>query len=407
MTNDEPAVYPPVGSVDEIIALTDEYWRGWSSRCQQDVPYREAVVRSALTLKLLSFSPSGAVVASPTTSLPEVPGGDKNWDYRYCWLRDASLTVRAFKDLGYEEEASAFAQWILHATRQTRPKLRVLYDVYGRTPGAEKEIEGVSGYRGALPVRAGNLAMDQVQLDVYGEVLDAVAATEVGERRLSRDERLFLEEVIRYATDHWREADSGIWEMRGEPRQYVESKVMCWLAATRGAELAERGVLHMSAQNLRNVADEMREAILLEGYDRRHDAFRDALGGEGLDAALLRLPLVGFCEPGDALMEGTIDAIRERLCREDLVYRREDEMRSGEGAFVICSFWLVDCLARAGRVAEASEVFERLLSKANDLGLYAEEIDAESGAFRGNFPLAFSHVGLINAAVSIGRGGGG
>ncbi len=405
LTADEPAVFPPLDAIGEMIELTDGYWRQWASKCKVNVPNRDLVVRSALVLKLLSSSPSGAIMASPTTSLPEVPGGDKNWDYRYCWLRDASLTVRAFLDLGYEDEARAFTQWMLHATRLTRPKLQVLYDTYGRQPSPERMLEELNGYRGAKPVRVGNEAGEQVQLDVYGEVVDAVAACYGSADHLSRDERLFVQNVVKYIIDHGREPDNGIWELRGARKHYVDSKVMSWLALERAAQLSEKRLIKMDVDHLRSTASTIRELVRTRGYSSKLNGFRQVLDEDALDAAALRMPIVGFCPATDPLMSRTIDAIVEHLARGELVYRRDEEKRTNEGAFVACSFWLVDCLARQGRQREATKAFELLLARSNDVGLYSEEIDASTGSFLGNFPLGFSHTALINAAVTIGKEG--
>lgn len=400
-----PAILP---SVEELYAekfeLTIQWWRKWAARCRYDGPHRDEVVRSALALKLLSFAPSGAVVAAPTTSLPERVGGDLNWDYRFCWLRDASLTIRALLGLGYFEEADAFFSWMLHATQLTRPEIRVLYDVYGRKPEPEKSLDHLRGYADSRPVRVGNGAMGQLQLDMYGGVVEAASffIQEGGE--LSADERRMLHDLASYARRHWREPDNGIWEPREERKHNTFSQTRCWVALDRVIKLHEDGRLpDVSMDGFADDRDEIRRDVEENCWNPNLQSYTQGRGGDTLDAVLLLMGLHGFEDPASDRMRGTYRQIQKRLrVGPGLIYRYEQSIPAGEGAFAISCFWVADFLARGGgTLDEARAWFKQTLTYANDLGLFAEEIDPKSGDALGNFPQAFTHVGLINAALSI------
>jgi GH15 family glucan-1,4-alpha-glucosidase len=401
----EIGVIAPLGkAADTRLEATLAWWRNWIGRCAYEGSHREAVVRSAITLKLMTFALSGAVVAAPTTSLPEAIGAGRNWDYRYCWLRDAALTMRAFTGLGFQDEAASFLQWLLHATRLTWPELQVMYDVYGRTNLEEQELDHLSGYRNSRPVRIGNEAHRQVQLDVYGGVVFAAFDYVEKGGRLQADEAKLLAGFGETVCRKWREPDSGIWEIRGPPRHYTFSKVMCWMALDCLMKLHERGCVRADLDRFCRERDAIGREIEARGFNERLRSYVSELDGERLDAALLLMGCLGYKEPDDPRMRSTFERTKERLGRNGLLYRYEeglDNLPSREGAFGICSFWAVDNLARRGDCEAAEQAFEHILSFASDVGLFAEEIDVETGAALGNFPQAFTHVGLINAAMTI------
>ncbi len=403
-TRGEVAVLPLLGeAADERYARTLYWWRRWSARGRSDLPFPAAVQRSALALKMLAHSLSGAIVAAPTTSLPEAVGCSRNWDYRYCWLRDASLTLRAFSDLGYVAEAAAFLNWLLTTTGLTRPRLRVVYDVYGDPRIGESPLPHLDGYWHSRPVRIGNRAHTQLQLDVYGSVCAAaaelVAAGETLDFFAKRALVRFGTEVVR----HWREPDNGIWE-RQRKRQNTHSKLMCWVALDRLLALDGKLGLRIDRAKLDTERAAIRAWIESEAWSDAVSSFVAAPGTDSADASLLALARFGFIDARDERMVATYEYLEQRLASGALLYRYEpgtDDLPGREGAFGIAGFWAVDYLARAGRVEEAERRFAALVAYANDVGLLAEEIDAQSGAQLGNFPQGYTHVGLIAAAVSL------
>ncbi|MGA8432078.1 MAG: glycoside hydrolase family 15 protein [Candidatus Sulfotelmatobacter sp.] len=402
-SEEAPATLPPLdSSLDERIGRSIAHWQQWGRKANYDGAYRNDVTRSALALKLLSYAPSGAIIAAATTSLPERVGGDLNWDYRYCWLRDASLTIRALLELDYWDEAEDFLDWMLQATRLTQPKLRVLYSLYGDKAPAEYELDHLSGYRGSQPVRIGNAAREQLQLDVYGEVVDAAAQFAFHGGHLDGEMQKALLGFGGYVAKHWNEADQGIWEPRQLPQHHTHSRLLCWTALDRLVALSERGMLSaVPIEEYKQHRDVIRREIEERAWNHELQSYVSILDGDQFDASLLLLSWYGFEKADSPRMQGTYKAIRQYLGTADGLLYRYASAKS-EGTFAICSFWEAEYLALGGgSLDDARQLFMQLIKYRNDLGLYGEEIDADTGAALGNFPQAFTHVGLIGAALSI------
>lgn len=398
-----PSVFAPLASdANQRIERSIAWWREWAAACRYKGPYRDDVIRSALVLKLLSFSPSGAIIAAPTTSLPEKIGGVRNWDYRYCWLRDASLTLRALCDLGFDVEAESFLSWLLHATRLTWPDVRVLYGAYGESQLPEREID-LAGYAESRPVRVGNAAAGQFQLDTYGELVESAFVWVSRGGVLDRDSRMNLVELGRTVCTRWREPDDGIWERRSARRHHTHSKAMCWVALDRLVKLHESGYLRAPVGDFARERDALRDDIEHRGFNTQLDSYVSTYEGNDVDASLLVLALHGYTDANSPRMRATSRRIREHLGVDWLLYRyrEHDGLPPGEGAFGICGFWEVENQVLQGRRAEAVRQFEDLLTYGNDLRLFAEEVDPHTRAALGNFPQGLTHVGVINAALEL------
>ncbi|HZH25647.1 MAG TPA: glycoside hydrolase family 15 protein [Azospirillaceae bacterium] len=402
--NRDILVLPPLEEAGRRLAETVGWWADWSGRCRYDGPYRAAVLRSALALKLLTYSQSGAVMAAATTSLPEAIGAGRNWDYRFCWLRDASTTLQVFFDLGYRGEGEAFLEWLLHSTRLTRPRLDILYDAFGRSDVRGAELDHLEGYRGSRPVRVGNDAVKQFQLDVYGSVVDGAFLFAERGGRLDYAEQNMLRQFGRIVCERWREPDNGIWEIGGPPRHYVHSKLMCWVALDRLVRLHEAGRLKVPADVYRRERDAIREAIETRGFDPARRCYVGVLDEGWLDAAVLTMARLGYRDARDPRIVSTLQRLMSDLGDGGLVRRYGDgydRIPTREGAFGMCSFWTVELLALQGRIDEAHRLFQRVLAMGNDVGLLAEEFDPASGEALGNIPQAYTHAGLVSAALAL------
>jgi GH15 family glucan-1,4-alpha-glucosidase len=394
---------PDPAELDRRLDATIDWWRAWSAQIALDGRDAPAVVRSAIVLRALANPTTGAIAAAATTSLPESPGGELNWDYRFSWVRDSVMSVRSLADVGARDEADAFRRFIERSAAGSVDDLQIMYGIGGERRLSEILLDDLEGYRGARPVRIGNAAWQQEQLDVYGELLELAWRWHERGHTLDDDYWRFALELVDAAGERWRRPDRGIWEIRGEPRHFVHSKVMCWSALDRGIRLAERSLREAPVDRWRAQRDAVRRAVERHGYDRRRGVFLQAFGSDALDAALLLLPAFGFVDWGDERMVRTTDAIREELDEHGLLlrYRAPRGYPGREGSFLACSFWLVECLARQHRVDEAREVFDRTMATANDLGLFAEEYDTRAGEPLGNFPQGLTHLAHISAAVAL------
>jgi GH15 family glucan-1,4-alpha-glucosidase len=404
-----PSFESPAAPIDPFRALetTTDFWREWTGRCPDVGPWTGAVKRSLITLKALTYAPTGGIVAAVTTSLPERLAGSRNWDYRFCWLRDATFTLLAFMHLGYYDEAQIWRDWLIRAIAGSPHQVQIMYGVGGEHWLPELVIPWLAGYENSSPVRIGNAAAQQLQIDIFGEVADTIfQALKAGMKPSKRQHATRLV-VFEHLATAWREPDEGIWEVRGERQHFVHSKVMAWVAFDRAAndEKAEAD----SRQRWREIANEIHAEICERGFDSELNSFVQAYGSKRLDASLLRMSPVGFLPPDEPRMRGTLRAIEDKLLIDgEFVLRYEadnpaDGLPEGEGAFLACSFWLVDNYILQGRYAQARHLFERLLARCNDVGLLAEEFDPRTGRMLGNFPQAYSHVGIINCALNLSR----
>lgn len=390
----------------ELMNAAERWWRQWSSRYQEAGPWRDAVIRSLITLKSLTYHPTGGIAAAATKSLPEQLGGNRNWDYRFCWLRDSTFTLYALALAGYTEEASAWREWLLRAVAGEPRKMQIMYGLAGERRLTESVIDWLAGYEGSSPVRAGNAAHQQFQLDVFGEVMDSFYTA----RRLklpAETEAWHVQHVLMdFLEGAWKQPDQGIWEMRGPRRHFTHSKVMAWVAADRAVKMVERYGNQGPADRWRKLRDSIHAEVLAKGYSSKLNAFVQYYGADQLDASLLLIPLVGFLPASDPRIAGTVQAIERALIVDGLVNRYDsntaaDGLPPGEGSFLACTFWYADNLALLGKRHQARELFERLLALRNDVGLLAEEYDITRRRMVGNFPQAFSHVALINTAHNL------
>jgi GH15 family glucan-1,4-alpha-glucosidase len=395
----------------ELFEGTVAYWRRWLGQSRYTGRWRETVQRSALTLKLLTYEPTGALVAAPTTSLPERLGGERNWDYRYTWIRDAAFSLYALLRLGFTDEAAAFMDWLTHRFRDERPResgpLQIMYGIDGRSELPEEMLDHLEGYRGSRPVRVGNNAATQLQLDIYGELIDSVYLYNKYGTPIFHDAWQDLSRIVEWISEHWDQADEGIWETRGGRRQFTFSRLMSWVAVERAMRIARQRGLPGNVPAWGETRDAIYDQIMARGLNQERGAFVQHYDTDVLDASILLMPLVKFISPSDPRWLSTLDAISRELVSDSLVYRYDptaspDGLRGDEGTFSMCTFWYVEALARAGRVDEARVVFEKMLTYANHLGLYAEQI-GRTGVQLGNFPQAFTHLALISAAINLDR----
>lgn len=403
-----PSHLDPPEPIDPEIALqeTETFWKEWCSHCTRDGEYHDLIMRSLITLKALTFGPTGGIVAAPTTSLPEKLGGARNWDYRFCWLRDATFTLLALMNSGYTEEASAWHNWLLRAAAGSPSSMQIMYGIWGQRRLLEWEAGWLDGYEGAQPVRIGNAAHAQLQLDVYGELIDAFHQSRMAKLKLD-DETWALEcNVLNHLAEVWDQPDHGIWERRGQPRHYVFSKVMTWVAFDRGIKSAETFGFKAPLLHWRALRDAIHRDVCHSGFDAEENAFVESYGSKLLDASLLLLPAVGFLPASDPRMCGTIAAVESHMMRNGFVLRHDprevsEEKQPIEGAFLACTLWLADAHVLSGNLDKAQELFDRVAGLANDVGLLAEEYDAIARRQTGNFPQALTHIALINTAHNL------
>ena len=397
----------PVDS-ERALAETESFWREWHGQRPDSLPdeWRDVVARSLMVLKALTYAPTGGIVAAPTTSLPEWIGGVRNWDYRYCWLRDATLTLLTLLSAGHVDEAAHWRRWLLRAVAGDPADLQIMYGVAGERRLTEFELPWLAGYEGSAPVRVGNAASEQVQIDVYGEVMDALYQARAHGQPGERPAWALQQALLRYLEGAWRRPDAGIWEIRGEPRHFVHSKVMAWVAFDRAVRSVETQGLDGPVDRWRALRDEIHRDVCAQGFDETIGSFTQSYGSPELDASLLLLPLVGFLPGSDARVRGTVEAVERELVQDGLVLRYRsgagaDGLPPGEGVFLPCSFWLVDCLELLGRHDDALELLDRLLALANDVGLLSEEYDPQAQRLLGNFPQAFTHLALVNSVFNV------
>ncbi|ACQ78448.1 glycoside hydrolase 15-related protein [Beutenbergia cavernae DSM 12333] len=398
---------------EHSLRSTEKFWTSWVGRIDYDGPWSEAVRRSVITLKALTYAPTGGIVAAATTSLPEELGGERNWDYRFCWLRDAAFTLQSMIGTGYVEEAKAWREWLLRAVAGDPADLQIMYGLDGRRRIPEYTVDWLGGYEGASPVRVGNAAADQLQLDVWGEVLDCLHVAREAGLAPSHDAWALQHALLDYLEGHWQDPDNGLWEVRGPQRPFVHSRVMAWAGVDRVVRAVEERGREGPLDQWRALRARIHDDVCTQGFDARRNTFTQFYGSEGLDAALLLIPRVGFLPWDDPRVVGTVDAVQRELTEDGFLmrYRTVDDggvhgvdgLSGREGAFLACSFWLADALFGIGRRDEAVALFERLLALRNDVGLLSEEYDPRTGRHLGNTPQAFSHVGLVNAALHLGR----
>jgi GH15 family glucan-1,4-alpha-glucosidase len=401
-----PSHLPVPAPIDPLVALqeTETFWSEWSSRCTYEGEQRELVMRSLITLKALTYAPTGGIVAAPTTSLPEKLGGARNWDYRFCWLRDATFTLLALMNSGYTEEALAWHNWLLRAVAGSPANMQIMYGIMGQRRLLEWEAGWLPGYEGAQPVRVGNAAHAQLQLDVYGELIDAFHQWRMAKLELYEGSWSLECTVLEHLAEQWDHPDHGIWERRGDGKHYVSSKVMTWVAFDRGIKSAEKFGFKAPLEKWRSLRDAIHRDVCEKGFDRELNSFVESYGSKLLDASILLLPSVGFLEPSDPRVRGTLAAIEKYLMRDGFVLRhdpREVEQQPAEGAFLACSLWLADAYVLTGEIDKARALFDRVVGVANDLGLLAEEFDSGAGRQTGNFPQALTHIALINTAHNL------
>jgi GH15 family glucan-1,4-alpha-glucosidase len=396
---------------EQALSESEDYWLDWAGRCNHFGDYHDEIHQSLLVLKALTYEPTGGIVAAPTTSLPEWVGSVRNWDYRFCWLRDATLTLMAMLNGGYREEAEHWRRWLLRAVAGDPADIQIMYGIAGERRLDEREVEWLPGYEESRPVRIGNAASEQLQLDVYGEVFDAFYQTRAHGAPPDDNAWALAVTLLEWLETGWREHDSGIWEVRGLPRDFTHSKVMTWVAFDRGVRLCDEFERQGSVERWREIRDEIRAEVLERAWNEEKQAFAQSYGSDELDASVLLMPVVGFLPADDPRMVSTVEAIRRELVVDGLVLRyrshqTDDGLPAGEGVFLPCSFWLADVLALQGKLDEARELFERLLDLRNDVGLLSEEYDPASGRLLGNFPQAFTHLALVNTAIVLGEGRG-